>query len=903
MTRTEAIKLFLERHTHRDLASMYTFDMECQVIVSQDDGEIIEDEFKGVKWKGYTNGLQVWKPFRIPRNADSEPEYNDVELSFDMIHVEGIGMTGWDWVNRSSKWVAFDFDAITGHSEKHANKLEPEELAKIRDAACKIPWVTVRNSTSGSGLHLYVMLNDVPTQNHTEHAALGRAILSKMSALSGFDFRSKVDICGGNMWVWHRKMKGTNGLSLVKQGTILEEIPSNWKDHLSVIRNRSGQVKHSGDSKFDRLFGQYTFTKLDEDHMRLINWLNTSSEYNWWWDSDRHMLVTHTIDLKSAHEALDYCGIFETISEGKSQQNCFAFPLRRGSWVVRRYSLGVSEHPSWEQDGQGYTRCFYNRPADLKIAALASNGVEDPSGGYVFSNVSDAETAALHIGAEFKLPAIFDGRNVTIKHHKDGKRIIVELPHSNTDNPANLRGWLLKGKKWMRILNTNLPASQADVDAEDFEDLVRHVVSINHVDGGWVLNSQNQWHDEPLTHVKLALKSSGLNAANVDQVLGGSVLKPWKLVNLPFQPEYTGNREWNRHAAQLRFPPSNREVLNYPTWLSVLDHIGKCLDAPLARSKWARRNGILKGSDYLKCWIASLIQHPFEPLPYLFIHSTRQNTGKSTLHEAIALLFDRGCRRADSALRRDFNAEIESAVLCIIEETDLNASESAYNKIKDWVTSRVIPIHKKMLTPYEIPNTTHWIQCANQRAYCPVFPGDTRIVYLNVAEEPEKLIPKAELLTLLEKEAPDFITAILNLELPKSDDRLNLPVIETEDKADAMDVNRTPVEVFIKEKCHEVPGKSITLQEFYEAYIAWLDPLDRVNWSNKQKVSRAMPDRFPKGRLSGTSSWSWGNISFEPSTVETTSLPYYVREEERLVLKYPESYLQEAYENEFGPTY
>ena len=94
-TRTEAIKAFLLAHTHKDLASLYTSEMECQVIVAQDNGEKIDGEFKGNRWHGYTDGLQTWKPFRIPRNAMDVPEYEDVPMTFDLTsHAEGIGLTG-----------------------------------------------------------------------------------------------------------------------------------------------------------------------------------------------------------------------------------------------------------------------------------------------------------------------------------------------------------------------------------------------------------------------------------------------------------------------------------------------------------------------------------------------------------------------------------------------------------------------------------------------------------------------------------------------------------------------------------------------------------------------------------------------------------------------------------------
>ncbi len=104
-------------------------------------------------------------------------------MAFDLAaHAVGIGMTGWNWQARESLWVGFDFDAITGHSDAHAAKLTDAELKAVR----RTPPATSRGSPSaaarrGSGLHLYVYLDGYPTENHTEHAALARAILGMMS--------------------------------------------------------------------------------------------------------------------------------------------------------------------------------------------------------------------------------------------------------------------------------------------------------------------------------------------------------------------------------------------------------------------------------------------------------------------------------------------------------------------------------------------------------------------------------------------------------------------------------------------------------------------------------------------------------------------------------------------------
>src|SRR5208337_5315938 len=107
-------------------------------------------------------------------------------------------------------------------------------------------------STGGSGIHLYVYFDaeGVPTDNHTEHAALARCILGMMSSETGFDFASQIDCCGGVMWIWHRKMTAENhGLSLVKPATkelSVADLPTNWRDHIEVVQKKRSKVRVNG---------------------------------------------------------------------------------------------------------------------------------------------------------------------------------------------------------------------------------------------------------------------------------------------------------------------------------------------------------------------------------------------------------------------------------------------------------------------------------------------------------------------------------------------------------------------------------------------------------------------------------------------------------------------------------
>lgn len=891
VTQREAIKNFLEAKTHADLASIYTPNMEVQVNVAQDDGVRIDGDYQGRRWTAWTDHIETWKSFRIPYKAKTEPEYQDKKMSFDLErHAEGIGLTGWDYVNRVSKWVGYDFDAIMGHAEAHEKKLTDIELRDIQTKVKELPFVTTRLSTSGTGLHLYVFLPDVPTSNHTEHAALARAILGMMSAVTGYDFESKVDACGNVLWFWHRKMVGTDGLKLVKRGGILEDIPNNWKDHINVVSGKKKKTipefiaksEESGVERlFDELSGQRTHVELDEEHRKLIDYLNKIGA-QWAWNQDQHMLICHTYDLFRAHKDLGFRGVFKTLSQGREQgqdQNAFAYPLRRGGWVVRRYTPGVAESETWEQDGSGWTKCYLNTDPNLKVAARANKGIENPKGGFVFTKAEDSANAAKLLGVNLNIPDWAWHREITFKEHKDG-RLIVELERKDNDNPSEMSGWLPDKKLWKKIFNIKV-SSPSEPEIGNYDDIIRHLVSETGEDLGWMLKNDGKWRAEPLTHIRAFIKGAlSLTDKESNKVIGSCVAKCWTMVNWPFQPEYVGDRRWNRGAAQIRFlPTENTDNLNYPTWLSILEHCGEGLNEAIAQDNWCKANGITSGADYLKCWIASLFQEPNQPLPYLFLFSPEQNTGKSILHEGLSLLMTSGVVRSDNALMNqgNFNGELENAVLCVVEETDLNWDKRAYNKIKDWVTSPKISIHIKGRTPYDAPNTTHWIHCANSIDHCPVFSGDSRITMSEVSPlDPLKMVPKKDMLPKLEKEAPDFLAAILNLELPPSNDRLNVPVITTEQKKSAENSNMSFLDMFLREETFYVSGEMIKVSEFYDAFQQWLDPRYRDQWS-KIKMNRNLPKEHPKGRCPKTGQFHIGNISWEPK--ESNKPPLFLKDD------------------------
>ncbi len=528
---------------------------------------------------------------------------------------------------------------------------------------------------------------------------------------------------------------------------------------------------------------------------------------------------------------------------------------------MRRFSIGVKEHVYWEQDGQQWTRCLFNQDLSMPTAARIYNGLEDTKGGFHFTNADDAQNAALLLGAALGLPNRMLTRKTKMYLDKQA-RLVVEVARDNNDAPID--GWISEAKKFQRIFVVRKP-TLIESEVQQFDDVIRHIVTEGGDDCGWVIKADGNWNSEPYQHVKTMLTGMGHKNQDVAVIMSANIRQFWTLVNKPFKEEYPKDRQWNRGAAQLRYKPTiDKDRLFFPTWMKILEHCGKGLNEAVLKSEWCKSHGVLRGADWLKCWIASLFQEPEQPLPYLFFYSPEQDTGKSIFHEALALLVTSGVARADNALtsQNGFNGELEHAVICISEETDLHRNKTAYNRIKDWVTSRYIPIHKKGRQPYTILNTTHWVQAANSHLSCPVFAGDTRITMICVSPIPDgQKIPKKQIIPMLEKEAADFLADVMALELPASNDRLNVPCLMTDDKAKAEIDNQSDLDFFLAEHCCYAPGWAIKYEELWDKFFEKLDANQASKWT-KQRMGKELPPQYVKGRLKATGQYWIGNIAF-----------------------------------------
>jgi len=175
-------------------------------------------------------------------------------------------------------------------------------------------------------------------QTHSEHAAIARYILCRMSRDVGYNFADAVDCCGMVLWVWHRKMSVKNeGLKLIKpQERDFTDVPDSWREHIEVVTRRRRRVKPAGLSdaeseQLDSTASQQAAVPLGAKHNELIDWLTVGG----WvaeWDHDNAMLRTHSAGLAAAHKSLGFKGEFESSAPGSdpSKWNCFAYSKADG---------------------------------------------------------------------------------------------------------------------------------------------------------------------------------------------------------------------------------------------------------------------------------------------------------------------------------------------------------------------------------------------------------------------------------------------------------------------------------------------------------------------------------------------------------------------------------------------
>ncbi len=750
--------------------------------------------------------FQINGPRRLVCRIDAErrPTW-DTSALFDRI-----GCSGRLWRQSKALFITFEIDVTDGHAKGVG--IDPSRLPGIKEALASVPYVEVRESTSGKGgLHCYVWFDQpsAPTiKNRKQHTALSRAVFAKVCDDANSDTLQQpdvVDCIGGILWV-HAKEPTENGFKLIKAAT--QTYPHSTENlNLDAVdatgKNRVVLPKGEQDI-WAQLASAHPRTELDAQHKAHIDELATHATTIW--NETEHLLQTHTVALAKAHRHLGLRGVYETTSPGSNlaQPNCFMFPGPNGTWKVYRFG-NPTEAGTWTVAEK--TWCYFNREISLPLATKLA-------GGFVKGKVcefarGDKLTTMLATQyPETAIPAIPANQRCRIVRQDDGTHTIEVKA---TDPIAGFSEGAKRGWQEAALNIVGLPAPEPLV-APELALRVRCLATEDGSKAGWsMLNAEgDQWLKKDSSDVSPVLMSldPGMSSDEATRIKGALTLAPWTIKSIPFQPEYPkGGRVWNDNAPQLKHTPMehNDPEGMHPTWNRILHDLGKNLNDSV---KAANMPHIRSGALYLQAWYACILRHPTISLPYLFMFGP-QCSGKSTFSNAFKHLVTRGVTKAEKALQEKYNSELDGTVLAVVEEAHVTQAQLAL--MKDLVTSDTIAIRRMYTDVFEVTNYTHWVHYSNYQKDCPVFHGDKRTVVIRV-DELESEINEVELHRRLVAEAPFFTHTLLTMPLPTGG-RFAIPLLETEDKDALMDRHAGEALVWLREKSTKVKGSSMKIVE------------------------------------------------------------------------------------------
>lgn len=722
------------------------------------------------------------RPFakRVKTGFSREPKHQDGPIPYDPALINLIGWTGWDSAMQQTMFVGFDFDFGHGGTD-----LTAEQMELIKRSGAILSYVTVTTSKGALGVHWHVRLaKPIPTDTPEAHQRVADAILAQLSADLGFDLQPYVCKYGTVLYIWSCRTK-PGGLQLVKAATADLTLPSDWQAMADTQRE---QDRYRGlDANQKRVLDAERVTNCNElgaEHRSIIDGMEQAGFAVFVDNSNgRTIIKLHTGGLAADHAANKRRGAFATTSPASKpeQPNAYGFLLPCGGLAVRRFGA-TSEAPCWHKGPSGVMCINYNVSPTLSEACELAGGTLDSRGDYTFDN--GAAEALRQVGVDLQTPMQLQGRPQTVK--RKGDTLYVFIQGNAAEKTWNIPGWKYYRGQWEHAIKAALPAATPRM----YSDRIRLAVENKRKESWNYLDSEGIWICDDASGIKTYIKGHGHKDAEVAEIVKYHQLHNWRLTRVPFADEHPNpdERIWNRDGARLSCKPAPG-ICVY--WRMILEHCGRGLDEAVRESEWCRQHGVFTGGDYLLWWIAILVRHPAWRLPYLFLFSEQQNTGKSSLHRAIRRLLEgeRGAAEIRKELTKDdFNDALVGAVLCTVEEIDLSADYRIYDLVKNYIDSPTLKIRGMFRPGNEQLNYTHWIHTANSRNYCPVYPGDSRIIMVRVDPfELDDMPWLTDLQPKIDAECPAFLAMLHEVPLPKRGlGRLSLPVLETREKREAM---------------------------------------------------------------------------------------------------------------------
>jgi hypothetical protein len=734
--------------------------LECQFQSTEDDdyldlhGESTDQPFK----------------YRLPKNGHDNPTDNDGPIPFTPQLIVTWGTSWWDYRNKSTVGCFGDIDF--GHGSKGRTR---EEIANWDQKAQQVSYLMNCTSKGGDGRHGVVFLEKpLPAVNRAQHKANCRAIIAQLSDDIGIDLFEFCCSWGAIQYIFSRTHAG-NGLRCIKPATSKLILPENWQELVTPFEHASEPQRRilTAESVAHHV-------KMDDTHRSIGD---TSEKHGFLWtvEENRGRVVVHlhTKALEIDHQENNRRGPYSTNAPGRDPKtpNAYAFLKPSGGLAVRRHG-DAAEDDNWHQGPSGIWCCDYNVAPTFARACEICGGVKGKKG-IIFLNGRAGEVLAL-LAVNLEIPERLRKHRTDLMRH--GQNLLVAI---HTANCGEFDGWTFDYGKYERVIEEALPP----VVLSKHEDRIRHTTDAQRGKDWTLLDDRGDWKIEPLGAVKTYVKGYGHNDDDVAEVIKHHLERNWLLERIPFAREYSdGKRIWNRDGARyVKLPRKG----GWPRCKMILDHLGAALTPLVRQDPWCMKCGITTGSYFLKLWAALMFRRPRQRLPYLFFWSETQNTGKSSFHRMLVRMFANSngwCELRKELLKDDFNDLLRGCALAYLEEIDLSRSPFAYDLVKGLVDSPILKIRGIYAASEMEVNYVHFIQSANARHHCPIFPNDTRIMVIPVCQyEGRDIAWTEELQPIIDTEAPAFLHELLTMPIPDHGcGRLFLPALETDDKREAM---------------------------------------------------------------------------------------------------------------------
>ncbi len=677
----------------------------------------------------------------ISSPAKSDWLHDDAKLDLydDTIPFRQIGSTGRNWRTESSEFVGFDFDIPERKSGTASDNLD-----RVRSELSKLPYVEVRHSKSGVGLHARVILEGTVAKSSGHHTANAEAVLEHLIQETGLPLNDWVDCKGGNLWHWvNPSLAKPKSFQLLSEATERLQFTAAPFEEKTVVRD------------------DFTLTPLQRCLIVDCSMKESGHVYN-----------SHGTRV---HAGLGKWGQKSTLQGGNTDPatpNVYVDFPSSTTMTITRYG-----HPDSKE-----TIHLRLRFDDVCIGhRLATDGK---------SYTTDAATyKRIFTAFGVSVPDVPDHhgepRIVTMTRLSPGCVRITIPRHGKSDH---VDGFTSKPDDRKQSATVRFGEAAPDV-TELQEHTVRYTIrpDIEGIRGNQYYLADSTATFRPVGEKEVA-RHIDLKGLDVNETLDTLVCNPIKIVAKHFAPPTLVGNEWNVLGCQV---PEGVPG-DFSTYQQIIDHAGQFLQSGIDRCSWCRRHDV-DGAKWLKYWFAAVRQDPYEPLPGLGLYSFEHGTGKTSLREALRHTFGSqyvvdGAKELDEK----WSGHLVNAVVVSYEEVNLNRPESV-SKLKDLITSRTLSVRKMQTDSFSIRNATHHIHTGQNPEYAPVEPGDRRWTIFDELEKPTSKVSSVYMERQLEAERLAWLYELEHTEIPPIDRDMDfrLPTLTSDLKLKIMDGTTT----------------------------------------------------------------------------------------------------------------